>query len=631
MLNNVKVGPKLITSFLIVAIIAGIIGIFGIINMKTIDAADTKLYEKMTMPLSDLIYITDSFQRIRVNIRDLFRTTDEVKNKYYNERIIYFKGIIAEHEPIFQKTLQIDEDKKEFNDYLKAKENFYKYLDKMIELGMANQNEEGYALMDGDAKKSADEVVAEIQLLIKSKTQLAKQSSEDNTKLSNNSTNIMIIVILLGVILAFILGISLTSSITKPLKVLTEGIGYVSKGDIQIKKINPDDIKKINARGDELGKIGQALSILINYIKEKEEIAKKIADGDLRVDAKMASDEDDFGKAFIQMVASLNEILIQVNNSIDMISTGSNQVSEASQSLSQGATEQASSLEEITSSVTEINGQAKQNSENAQQANTMAKSAMEGAATGNNKMKELVVAMVDINKSADGIKKIAKAIDDIAFQINLLALNANVEAARAGKYGKGFAVVADEVRNLAVRSGNSVKEATTLVDEAIKNITNGNTLVEVTAKQIEEIVTIANKVADIAAEVTAASKEQTQGLDQINIGLGQIDQVTQANTANAEETASAAEEVASQTVQLKAMIEKFKLKEQKLLTDTSGLTPEILAMLKNQIAAENHKKNLIENKHQNFKKTSTNIHKQNQVTPNPKDMINLEDEDFGKF
>ncbi|OHD10632.1 MAG: hypothetical protein A2086_05520 [Spirochaetes bacterium GWD1_27_9] len=588
MLEKIKVGPKLISGFLLVAIIAGAIGVIGMINLTTIDEADKLLYKNITLPISQLLKITEAFQRIRINVRDLAdNQTNEEKTKIINT-INDLSKIIEENSSSFEKTILTDIGKKDFEEFVGARKVYRGHLDEIIKFINQGKLQEAKFIIDGDAKTAALAEQAAIDKLVESKLSIAKETSNNNTNLANLSRIVMTVAIFIGVILAISLGISLTISITKPLRILTEGIGYVSKGDIQIKKINPKDIQKINSRGDELGKIGNALFILIAYIKEKEEIAKTIADGNLIVDAKIASDEDDFGKAFSQMIASLNEILGQVNTSIDMISSGSNQVSSASQSLSQGATEQASSLEEITSSVTQINSQAKQNSENAMQANQMAKQAMEGANLGNKQMKELIVAMADINKSADGIKKIAKAIDDIAFQINLLALNANVEAARAGKYGKGFAVVADEVRNLAVRSGNSVKEATQMVEEAIKNITNGTKMVEITAKQIEDIVNIASKVANIAEEVTSASKEQSQGLDQINIGLGQIDQVTQANTASAEETASAAEELSSQSVQLKGMIAKFKLKEQRLLTNNNAvITKDMIDLIRKQIEKEN--------------------------------------------
>ena len=180
--------------------------------------------------------------------------------------------------------------------------------------------------------------------------------------------------------------------------------------------------------------------------------------------------------------------------------------------------------------------------------------------------------------SSDEIKKVVKVIDDIAFQINLLALNANVEAARAGKYGKGFAVVAEEVRNLAVRSASAVKETTNMVEDSIANIKKGNDIVAVTAKQLADITSGATKVANFLEEIATASKEQALAIDQITGGLDQIDQVTQANTASAEESASASEELASQAQQLKAMISRFKLKKvefgRPLLTEARTVRPE---------------------------------------------------------
>ena len=409
-----------------------------------------------------------------------------------------------------------------------------------------------------------DKLLEDFQIPIRNYSEsIEKEMEEINLKFDNTLYQIeitSIIIAIIGLIIVIIAALINTNSIVIPLKIVTEGAKRFSIGDIELKGMDTDMINKINNRNDELGDIGRAFSELIKYQNDKVSIAQNIAKGNLDIDVSISSDDDKLGKAFSETIVSLNEILGQVNIATDQVSSGSVQVSQASQSLSQGASEQASSLEEITSSVTEVNSQSRQNTENATQVNQIAKQAMNSANAGNNKMKEVVSAMAEINKSAEGIKKVAKAIDDIAFQINLLALNANVEAARAGKYGKGFAVVAEEVRNLAVRSGQSAKETTQLVEDAINNISNGNFLANETSKQIDDIVGISSKVADIAEEVTTASKEQTTALEQINTALSQIDQVTQANTANAEESASAAEELASQSEQLKSMIARFNLR-----------------------------------------------------------------------
>ncbi len=383
--------------------------------------------------------------------------------------------------------------------------------------------------------------------------------------------------------------------------------------------------------------VNKTLDLVIDPINETIAILKRMAEGDLTptMTGDYKGDFDVLKTALNDTLAAINDLLGQVTMAVDQVTSGSQQVSQASQSLSQGATEQASSLEEITSSITEIAGQTKQNTENAVQMNGLAKTARDDAEQGNLQMKDLVSAMTDINSSAEEIRKIVKAIDDISFQINLLALNANVEAARAGKYGKGFAVVAEEVRNLAVRSAGSVQETTKMVDEAISNIGKGNGLVAVTAKQLQSIVGGAAQVATIAEEVATAGKEQAQGLDQISTGLNQIDQVTQANTASAEESASAAEELSSQSQQLKAMLAKFKLaaREQRLTND------DVMRMLQTEMG----KQSLANRSGITLRRDAApapqahpalaagTASKTGRKPVNPADVIALDDDDFGKF
>ena len=250
-------------------------------------------------------------------------------------------------------------------------------------------------------------------------------------------------------------------------------------------------------------------------------------------------------------------VVTNLTEGADQVSSASAQVSSASQSLAEGATEQAAGLEETSSSLEEMASMTKQNADNAQQANGLAMDARKAADTGSESMQKMDLAIHEIQKSSDETAKIIKVIDEIAFQTNLLALNAAVEAARAGEAGKGFAVVAEEVRNLAMRSAEAARNTASMIEESVKNANHGVDIATEVGKVLAQIVQGIGKTTDLVSEIAAASQEQAQGIDQVNTAVAQMDKVTQQNAANAEESASASEQLRTQAAAMNEMVDEL--------------------------------------------------------------------------
>jgi methyl-accepting chemotaxis protein len=408
-------------------------------------------------------------------------------------------------------------------------------------------------------------------------------------------------------------------SIINPLSECEEVLGEMAKGNLQV-------AVKGNYKG-EMAVIKDAVNYIgrgvFSHIEETSKVLKEMANGNLDVEitGEYNGDFVELKESTNKIIASFNETLGEINTAAEQVSAGTKQVSDSSQSLSQGSTEQAASIEEITSTVTEIAAQTKENAVNASKANEMAESVKKNAGEGNNEMQGVLKAMDEINVSSTNISKIIKVIDDIAFQTNILALNAAVEAARAGQHGKGFAVVAEEVRNLAARSADAAKETTGMIEESIKKAENGKKITEQTADALNKVVENIASVADIVSGIAVASNDQATAIGQINQAIEEVSKVTQANTATAEETASASEELSSQAVLVKERVGRFILKRGSMSKSSNGnMDDKTLKMLQVMLSYKNEAD----------AKPKTSYAK-TAAAASPKINISLDDREFGKY
>jgi methyl-accepting chemotaxis protein len=290
-------------------------------------------------------------------------------------------------------------------------------------------------------------------------------------------------------------------------------------------------------------------------------VAEAIGRGDLtsRVESTAKDETGQMLRALGEMQTSLARTVSQVRSTADSVATGSAQIAQGNQDLSSRTEEQASALQQTAATMEQLGTTVRSNSDSAQQANQLAKGATEVATQGGSVVSQVVTTMRGINDSSRKIGDIIGVIDGIAFQTNILALNAAVEAARAGEQGRGFAVVASEVRSLAQRSADAAKEIKTLIGRSVEQVEQGTVLVDQAGKTMGEIVGSIQRVSDIVAEITAASLEQSSGVQQVGQAVTQIDQTTQQNAALVEESAAAADSLRTQAQRLVQAVAVFKL------------------------------------------------------------------------
>jgi len=611
-LNNLKTSVKLIGSFLVIAIITAIVGVVGIFFLRELDNADTYMYENYARPTGILIEISEYFQRIRVNTRDAISADTAEEAKKYIDTVTQLESDLKILNSDYAALIQTDAQQQVYDTYSTAYNQYMQYTDQILALVSQSKHAEAQALMRGDAFASAKAAEEAIDGMRTRKIEHAKALSDSNTVMANQATTIMIIVIIIGALVGMILGVIISNSIANPLGFLTKIAQAMSVGDLA-RDVSDAEKDKVRMRKDEIGMISQAFDAMINYMQDMGAAAGMIANNDLTAIITPKSPKDELGNAFAKMIASLQELIGQVANSannlgsaseqlanaaaqagqatsqisktVQQVAAGTNQQSEATartakameqmsraiEGVAKGAQEQSNAAANTSGLTNQISEMVRQVAGNADAVTKDSANAAQAARAGSQTVESTIEGMRNIQakvglsarkveemgQRSDQIGTIVETIDDIASQTNLLALNAAIEAARAGEHGKGFAVVADEVRKLAERSSAATKEINGLIrgiqktvaeavqamNEGATEVENGVTMANEAGKSLNNILTAAEAVFAQAEQAAKGTQRMSQLADQLVSASDTVSSIIEENTASTEEMSANSSEV----------------------------------------------------------------------------------------
>ncbi len=560
-MRNIKIKSKLflLACFMLAGMIAvGIVSLsfMGKINEGTTDISET--WMPSVIASEELNTLTSDFRREEYKhiVAQDEETMQSAETKMENAG-----NQINETFSMYLSTLVTDEtDRKLIQDAQNAWNEYLQNHDQLILLSRDNKTDEAMEIVLGTIS-----LYDNVSNLLLEVVQLNKDGADaadlEGNRLYTEAGRIVIIALIVIGALSFAFAIYIIRGINRPVKELDNVAKKIAEGDLD-QSITYNSRDELGTLATNFNKTVGRLRNYVNYIDEISSVLRQIAGGNLVFELTLDY-EGEFAKvkqALEEISHSLNETLGQINQAADQVSSGSDQVSSGAQALSQGATQQASSIEELAATINEISTQVKDTAATANEVRRQTDQTGEQVATSNTQMQEMIAAMTEISDKSTQISKIIKTIEDIAFQTNILALNAAVEAARAGEAGKGFAVVADEVRNLASKSSEASKSTAGLIEGTVQAVEKGTEIANATAESLFAVVESTKGVVASVDKIASAADQQADSIEQVTLGIDQISSVVQTNSATAQESAAASEELSSQAQVMKNLVGRFTLR-----------------------------------------------------------------------
>ncbi len=557
-IKKMKVEKKLKYCFAVVVFVASISGVLGLLMILRSDIQYSNALVDNGFSQGEIGIFSTYLNKEPSIVREMILQEDSAA---LLESEMELDEIQAKTDAAFEVMYQNcnSPEEKEFIAIIEETLPQYRSIFKQVEeMAIANRNDEAFELLLAEGKPTLKKLTDAVEALIDLNVEMGNEVSSNLTIQTYILISVMILVIVVAAFISMRFAGFVAKLFAEPIIMVKNASAELAKGnlDIKLERMYPDEI------GDMTDSFKEAAETLQMYINELSRGLGEVANGNFNIssDVEFKGDFKALDVAIVQITDSLSQTLGQIREASEQVALGSAQMAESAQSLAEGATDQAGAVEELTATIQNITEAVVGSSEKADESHRNAEAFEIEAEKSNEDIKSLNQAMERINDTSKEIAKIIAAIEDIASQTNLLSLNASIEAARAGEAGKGFAVVADQIGKLAADSAASAINTKRLIENSIQEIEHGNEITTKATAAIESVIGGIKMLAESTKEISELSVSQADAMKQLEMGVEQIAEVIQSNSAAAQETSATSEELSAQSTSLEDLVGQFKLK-----------------------------------------------------------------------